>query len=317
MAKVPYLSGFGNVLESEALEGALPIGTVTRLPCFCHLTVKFVSVLGQNSPQITPFNLYPEQISGSAFTVPRASNQKSWLYRIRPSVIHSPYKQIKHDGFLSTFSTGPAEKCLSIPNQLRWSPFEFPNIKNEVNFIQGLHTIAGAGDTSAKNGLAIYIYSANQSMKNEAFYNSDGDFLIVPQCGCLNIQTEFGTLEVEPHEIVVIQRGIRFKVELNGPSRGYAVEIFNGHFELPELGPIGANGLANPRDFLHPTAHFEDAENVEFTIYTKFQGQLFSVKQQHSPFDVVAWHGNYVPFKYDLRKFNTVNTVSFDHLVWD
>ncbi|KAJ3127749.1 hypothetical protein HK098_005866 [Nowakowskiella sp. JEL0407] len=282
-----YLNGFGNLFSCEALPNALPIG--------------------QNSPQQLAYGLYPEQLSGTAFTVPRASNQK----RIRPSVVHSKFTPAEHPGFIPTFAPN-GSYCKSVPDQLRWSPFSMPSNEKKVNFIQGLQTIAGAGDPSTKNGLAMYVYTANVNMENEAFYNSDGDFLIVPQKGALTIQTEFGFLFVEPLEIVVIQRGIRFKVLLDEPSRGYVVEVFDGHFELPDLGPIGANGLANPRDFLSPTACFEDSEE-EFTIHTKFQGKYFSFTQNHSPFDVVAWYGNYVPYKYDLRKFNTINTVSFDH----
>eukprot|EP00842_Homolaphlyctis_polyrhiza_P001677 jgi/Hompol1/250/HPOL_004117-RA len=292
-----YQSGFGNTFETEALPGALPVG--------------------RNSPQKVAYGLYAEQLSGTAFTVPRHDQQRDWLYRIRPSVCHNPFVRIPSEKLVRNFSVvgdeDPKVECEATPNQLRWSPFEVP-AGTKANFVQGLHTMCGAGSPSSRNGLAIHLYSANTDMVNEAFYNADGDFLIVPQQGTLDIQTELGFLKVSPGEIVVIQRGIRYSVSLpDGPSRGYICEIFDGHFELPGLGPIGANGLANPRDFLYPVAAYEDKEGVEYTIINKYQGYLFATTQTHSPFDVVAWHGNYAPYKYDLSRFNTINTVSFDH----
>ncbi|KAI8816746.1 Homogentisate 1,2-dioxygenase, partial [Fimicolochytrium jonesii] len=287
-----YLQGFGNSHASEALPGALPVG--------------------QNNPQRAPYGLFAEQLSGTAFTAPRAENQRSWLYRIRPSVCHTPFEAASSPTLVRSFTAGSPE-CQSTPNQLRWSPFELPK-HGGVDFVHGLHTVCGAGDPSLRDGLAIHVYLCNADMDSSAFYNSDGEFLIVPQQGRLDIQTEFGRLVVEPNEIAVIPRGIRYAVRFpDGPSRGYILEVFNRHFELPDLGPIGANGLANARDFLYPTAAYEDIENKTYTIINKFQGQLFALQQTHSPFDIVAWHGNYAPYKYDLRKFNTINTVSFDH----
>ncbi|KAI8848981.1 Homogentisate 1,2-dioxygenase [Chytridium lagenaria] len=273
--------------------------------------------LGQNSPQKCPYGLYAEQLSGTAFTVPRGHNLRSWLYRIRPTVSHLPYKALDNmSPLLSTnFTTdGPSAKFVKTPNQLRWSPFPLTDAANKT-FVEGLKTIAGAGDPSSRNGLCIHVYTAAKDMDRQAFYNSDGDFLIVPQQGKLHIQTELGILHVEPLEIAVIPRGIRFAVKLpDGLSRGYILETFDRHWELPDLGPIGANGLANPRDFLYPTAAYEDIDTgAPFTIISKYQSSLFALTQNHSPFDVVAWHGNYAPFKYDLRLFNTINTVSFDH----
>ncbi|KAL1920979.1 uncharacterized protein VTP21DRAFT_11614 [Calcarisporiella thermophila] len=291
--KYKYMDGFGNHFSSEALEGALPIG--------------------QNMPQVCPYGLYSEQLSGTAFTVDRKNNQRTWFYRIRPSVTHRPFEpHTEVRDLVSHFGTG-SPNVHTNPNQLRWSPFDLPGEGDSVDFVQGLHTVAGSGDPAQRSGIAIHIYAANADMKEKAFYNSDGDFLIVPQLGALDITTEFGKMLVRPNEICVIQRGMRFTVALpDGPSRGYICEVYNNHFELPDLGPIGANGLANPRDFQTPVAAFEDVEG-DWTVISKFNGKLFSAKQNHSPYNVVAWHGNYAPYKYDLAKFNTINTVSFDH----
>ncbi|KAF1798758.1 homogentisate 1,2-dioxygenase [Mucor lusitanicus] len=289
-----YQEGFGNHFSSEALKDALP--------------------KGQNTPQKCPYNLYAEQLSGTAFTVPRTHNQRSWLYRIRPSVVHAPFTRNKsiNDLLVSKFG---AEDILITPTQLRWSPFDLPAAGDKVNFVQGLKSLAGAGDPACRSGLGIHIYSANADMGKTAFYNSDGDFLIVPQQGVLDIFTEFGKMKVAPNEIAVIQRGVRYSVSLpDGDSRGYVLEVFGAHFELPDLGPIGANGLANPRDFLTPKAAFEEENNVDWEIVTKFNGQMFSAKQKHTPFDVVAWHGNYAPYKYNLANFCVINSVSFDHI---
>jgi homogentisate 1,2-dioxygenase len=151
-------------------------------------------------------------------------------------------------------------------------------------------------------------------MENRAFVNSDGDFLIVPQQGALDIQTEFGPLYVQPGEICVIQRGQRFKVSVEGPTRGYLLEIWGSNFELPELGPLGSNGMANARDFLHPKAKYNVTQNDPWEIVYKLGGQFFKSTQNHCPFDVIAWHGNYVPYKYDLTKFINVGSISVDHI---
>lgn len=284
-----YNEGFGNHFCSEALPEALP--------------------KGRNSPQKCPYGLYAEQLSGTAFTVGRAENQRSWLYRIRPSAVHRPFVKISNESLVGDFHD--QAKFEITPNQLRWSPFKIP--EKELDFVEGLHTLCGAGDPSMREGLSVSVYLSNKDMVKKALYSSDGDFLIVPQQGTLDIQTELGNLMVSPNEICVIQRGIRFRVSLpDGPSRGYVLEVFGSHFELPDLGPIGANGLANPRDFLSPVAAYEDLDET-WSVVNKYQGQLFKAEQDHSPFDVVAWHGNYVPYKYDLAKFNTMNTVSFDH----
>lgn len=290
MAEYKYLSGFGSHFSSEdgRCPGALPEG--------------------QNSPQKCAYGLYAEQLSGSAFTAPRTENARSWLYRIRPSVVHQPFKPYQVAPFLR--GTNWDEQHPN-PNQMRWNPFDLPT--GQQDFVAGLHTVCGAGDVRSRSGLAVHVYLCNKSMENTAFYNSDGDFLIVPQQGSLDITTELGRMYVKPNEICVIPQGIRFSVAVEGPTRGYILEVYDGHFKLPDLGPIGANGLANPRDFLTPTAWFEDRTVEGFKMVSKFQGALFVATQNHSPFDVVAWHGNYAPYKYDLAKFMVINSVSFDH----
>ncbi|XP_012261379.2 homogentisate 1,2-dioxygenase [Athalia rosae] len=289
--ELKYLTGFGSEFssEDERYPNSLPVG--------------------QNNPQKCPYGLYAEQLSGTAFTAPRLENKRSWLYRIRPSVVHEPFVLINDAAHL----THNWDAIPPNPNQMRWKPFDVPTRQDPgVDFVQGLHTVCGAGDARVRSGIAIHVYLCNASMRNKALYNADGDFLIVPQLGCLQITTEFGKMKVDPNEICVIQQGMRFSVTVLGPSRGYILEVFDNHFQLPNLGPIGANGLANPRDFLTPVAWFEDRE-TPFTIISKYQGKLFAASQGHSPFDVVAWHGNYVPYKYDLDRFMVVNSVSFDH----
>lgn len=198
------------------------------------------------------------------------------------------------------------------PNQMRWMPVPIP--KERTNFLQGLHTVGGSGDpASGGTGFAVHVYVANASMGDRAFVNGDGDFLIVPQQGTLRVTTEMGRMTVEPCEICVVPRGVRFKIDVDGPSRGYVCELFRRHFVLPELGPIGSNGLANPQDFLTPTAWYEDREDVTYRIVQKLGGELFQCTQRFSPFNVVAWRGNYAPCKYDCRKFNCMNSVTYDH----
>ncbi|KAG7312274.1 hypothetical protein JYU34_001746 [Plutella xylostella] len=284
-----YLSGFGSEFASEDQRrpGALPPA--------------------QNSPQRCPYGLYAEQLSGSAFTAPRADNKRTWFYRIRPSVIHKPFQRYNEVKYL----THKWDEEDPDPNQSRWLPFDIPS--SPTDFVSGLHTVCGAGDPRARHGIAVHVFTCNADMVNSAMYNSDGDFLIVPQQGTLKITTEFGLMEVAPNEIAVVQQGMRFAVAVSGPTRGYILEVFDGHFKLPDLGPIGANGLANPRDFLTPVAHYHDEEIPGFKLINKYQGALFVAEQGHSPFDVVAWHGNYVPYKYDLSKFMVINSVSFDH----
>lgn len=280
-----YNTGFGNHFATEAVEGVLPEG--------------------RNSPQQVSHGLYAEQLSGSAFTALRHENLRSWLYRIRPSVLQSAFAVLDRGKIRGPlFDEEPAS-----PNQMRWNPLPVP--EKTTDFLQGLVTFAGAD--SYGRGSAVHMYAANASMTDTFFYNSDGDFLLVPEVGRLRLRTEFGVLEVSPGEIAVLPRGVRYQVVLLDPTaRGYVCENFGAPFQLPYLGPIGANGLANPRDFQYPVAAFEKVEG-DFKLITKFQGNLWQASLSHSPLDVVAWHGNYAPYKYDLSRFNVINTVSFDH----
>ena len=286
MAAPVYQSGFGNEFATEALPGALPVG--------------------RNSPQRCPYGLYAEQLSGTAFTAPRADSRRSWLYRIRPSAMHQPFVRMQAGRFTSDFSAAPAP-----PNQLRWNPLPIPGVPTD--FVQGLVTMAGNGEPQSQSGAGIHLYAANQSMHQRVFYNADGELLVVPQQGRHRFVTELGVIEAEPQEIVVIPRGVRFRLELpDGPVRGYICENFGAAFRLPDLGPIGSNGLANTRDFLTPVAAYEDIDGT-FELVGKFMGQLWSARMDHSPLDVVAWHGNHAPYKYDLRRFNAIGSISYDH----
>ncbi|KAI4707784.1 hypothetical protein J4E89_007412 [Alternaria sp. Ai002NY15] len=290
--KYRYQNGFNSYHETEAVEGALPIGA--------------------NSPQKPPYGLYAEKLSGTAFTAPRHENQQTWLYRILPSCGHSNFEPRESKTFNTNPENKPWEKIHYIPNQLRWDPFD---LDETVDWVHSLHLVAGAGDPTMKSGVGYFIYAAGKDMEaNEAFYSADGDFLIVAQHGVLNIQTELGRLVVRPNEICVIPRGIRYRVTLpEGPVRGYILELYQGHFTLPELGPIGSNCLANARDFQAPVADFDEDTETEWNILAKFAGHLYAAKQRHTPFDVVAWHGLYYPYKYDLGRFNTIGSISFDH----
>ena len=285
MAALKYLSGFGNEHATEALAGALPPG--------------------QNSPQQVAFGLYAEQVSGSAFTAPRADNLRSWQYRLRPSAEHSAYRPLA----VGRLRTAPNRELPTPPDRLRWDPL--PMVDHPTDFVDGLVTIATNGDASLQRGVGVHVYVANRSM-TRCFYNADGELLIVPQEGGLVLKTEFGILDVQPGEIAVIPRGVKFRVEVEGAVRGYLCENYGAPMRLPDLGPIGANGLANPRDFLAPVAWFEDVAKPT-DIVAKFGSRLWSVSVPGSPLNVVAWHGNYFPYKYDLALFNAINSVSFDH----
>jgi len=281
-----YESGFGNHVATEALPGALP--------------------QGGNSPQRPAYGLYAEQFSGTAFTAPRHANRRSWLYRIRPAAVHGGFVPRDAGRLTSRF-----DEVATPPTQLRWRPLPIP--AEPTDFVAGLTTLGGNGSPDVHSGCAIHWYVANRSMRERFFYDADGELLIVPQLGGLRLLTELGCLEVQPLEIAVIPRGLRFRVELTERrARGYVCENFGAPFRLPDLGPIGANGLANPRDFQTPHAWYEDREG-DFELVAKFAGKLWSARIDHSPLDVVAWHGNNAPYRYDLRRFNTIGSVSYDH----
>ena len=278
-----YQTGFGNQFSSEAVPGALPAG--------------------QNSPQRHPLGLYAEQFSGTAFTVPRAEARRTWLYRIKPSAAHSQFERLERQ--ITGLEQGPVT-----PNRLRWNAFDIP--AEPTDFIDGLIALASTSAADQAEGVSIYVYTANQSMQR-AFFNADGEWLLVPQQGRLRLVTELGLLDIEPQQIAVIPRGLKFSVQLlDGTARGYLCENHGCALRLPDLGPIGSNGLANPRDFQAPVASFENSEQPTVLVQ-KFLGELWAAQLEHSPFDVVAWHGNNVPYKYDLRLFNTIGTVSYDH----
>lgn len=284
-----YMPGFGNDFETEALPGALP-----------H---------GQNSPQRCAYGLYAEQLSGSPFTAPRGINERSWLYRIRPSVKHTG-RFTKTD--LPFWKTAPCfdEHDLAI-GQLRWGPPPMPN--EATTFVSGIRTMTTGGDVNTQTGMAAAVFLVNRSMEDEYFFNADGEMLVVPQSGGLRFWTELGRIEVTPGEICIIPRGMKFRAELlDGPTRGYLCENYGAKFTLPDRGPIGANCLANPRDFKTPVAAFEDKETPS-GLTVKWCGKFYVTEIGHSPLDVVAWHGNYAPYKYDLRTFSPVGAILFDH----
>jgi homogentisate 1,2-dioxygenase len=287
MPTLTYLPGFGNEHVSEAVAGALPAG--------------------RNSPQKAPLGLYAEQISGTAFTQPRAVNRRTWVYRILPSAVHPPFRRIDN-GLLRSAPFGEVEPN---PNRMRWDPLAIP--PPGTDFVAGLCTVGGNGDTLSHTGIGIHWYAASASMVDRYFVNADGELLIVPESGSLLLRTELGRLHVVPGEFAVVPRGIRFAVDLPGQTaRGYICENYGALFTLPERGPIGANGLANERDFLAPVAAFEE-DRRPVQVVQKFGGTLWAADYDHSPLDVVGWHGDYTPYKYDLANFMVIGTISFDH----
>ncbi len=290
MGTVPwYMPGFGNDFETECLPGALP--------------------QGRNSPQRVNYGLYAEQLSGSPFTAPRGKNERSWLYRIRPSVRHvGRFRKVD----IPLWKTAPhvVEDVISL-GQYRWDPVEFPG--EPVNFLTGMRTVTTAGDVHIQVGMASHVFLANESMDDDYMYSADSELLVVPQDGRLEIFTEFGIIELEPLEVCILPRGMVFKVGLlDDTARGFVCENYGARFTLPGRGPIGANCLANPRDFKTPVAAFEDKESP-CRIWIKWCGAFHASEIDHSPLDVVAWHGNYAPFKYDLRTYSPVGAISFDH----
>ena len=282
-----YLSGFGNQFATEALEGALPVG--------------------RNSPQQAPHGLYAELISGSAFTVARAENRRTWVYRILPSAMHAAFEPVPH----ASWESAPFTAVKTPANRFRWDPW--PEPAAGTDFIDGIATIGGNSDVDEQSGIVAHVYRANRCMTERYFLNADGEMLIVPQQGRLKICTEMGVMEVAPGEIALLPRGIHFRVELpDGTASGYICENYGSAFRLPELGPIGSNGLANPRDFLVPVAAFEQGSHP-VSVVRKFLGEFWQARQSHSPLNVVAWHGNLAPCKYDLANFMVIGSISFDH----
>ena len=284
-----YMTGFGNDFETEALPNALP--------------------QGMNSPQRCAYGLYAEQLSGSPFTAPRGTNERSWLYRIRPSVKHSGRYA---DFALPHWLSAPSAPAGMPIGQLRWNPLPLPS--SGTTFIEGVRTMTTAGDAAGQSGMAAHAYAFSADMEDQFFINADGELLIVPELGSILVATEMGVMEVEPSEICVIPRGMVFKVSLRGSevARGYMCENYGAKFTMPERGPIGANCLANARDFKTPVAAFEDRDEP-CQIIVKWCGRFYQTRIGHSPLDVVAWHGNYVPYKYDLRTFSPVGAILFDH----
>jgi len=284
-----YMPGFGNDFETEALPGALP--------------------QGQNSPQRCAYGLYAEQLSGSPFTAPRGTNERSWLYRIRPSVRHGVrFRDAERPLWKSAPNVGDHELPLG---QLRWNPTPLPD--EPTDFIRGVRTMTTAGDVFGQAGMAAHVYVANRSMADDHFFNADGEMLIVPQDGGITVFTEMGAIGLEPGELAVVPRGMVFKVELAGATaRGYICENYGAKFTLPDRGPIGANCLANPRDFKTPVARFEESDRP-CRLTAKWCGRFYEAELGHSPLDVVAWHGNYAPCKYDLATFAPVGAILFDH----
>jgi len=284
-----YSSGFGNEFATEAVEGSLPAG--------------------RNSPRQAPFGLYAEQLSGTAFTQPRGVNRRSWVYRILPSAKHPAFRRIGN----RNLKPAPFDELEPDPNRLRWDPLPLPVESEPRDFIDGLFTVAGNGDIKTRAGIAIHLYAANRSMRDRYFVDSDGELLVVPELGAVILHTELGPMRVSPGEVAVVPRGIRFRVELTDAfARGYVCENFGANFTLPERGPIGANGLANERDFLIPRAAFEERHHT-VQVVNKFGGNLWAADYDHSPLDVVAWHGNYAPYKYDTANYMVIGTISYDH----
>ena len=281
-----YMTGFGGHFESEAVGGALP--------------------KGRNSPQRPAYGLYAEQVSGSPFTAPRHENRRSWLYRMRPTADHRPYT--RYDG-AKLFAPGPVKEPVA-PNRLRWDPPA--DLPAGADFLDGLVTMLVNRSPEDLEGVAVHLYRASKSMERRVFVDADGELLILPQSGTIQVVTELGRMELAPGWVALIPRGIKFRVEVDGEARGYVAENHGAPFRLPDLGPIGSNGLANPRDFETPVAWFEDSDETT-EVVQKSLGSLWTTTLDHSPLDVVAWHGNYVPCRYELARFNTIGTVSFDH----
>ncbi|RFU27847.1 hypothetical protein B7463_g8489, partial [Scytalidium lignicola] len=291
-----YLAGWGNRHQSEVIPGALPIA--------------------QNNPQDRGFGLYTEGITYSYFAAPRAHNTFIYMYRARPSAVHNGYKPIQTKSHIENCFLSLNKEVEPLPQQAEWSPFPLPTEDEKIDFTDGHHTLAGSGDPNLREGIALYVYMINQSMPNKAYCNTDGDYLFTPQLGNLDVTTEMGKIFLQPGEIMVIPRGVRFAINLapgTTVARGHICEIWGAKWELPDLGPLGGHGLANARDFLYPVAAIDDDLHQDYEILVKTNGKLSKIEQNHSPFDVVAWHGNCVPYKYDLTKFASQNATTVDH----
>jgi len=284
--ELQYMSGFGGHFESEAVDGALP--------------------KGRNSPQRPAFGLYSEQLSGSSFTAPRHENRRSWLYRMRPTADHRPF--VRYEG-AKLFAPGTVKEPLA-PNRLRWNPQD--DLPADADFVDGMVTMLANRAPEDLEGVAVHLYRASKSMVRRVFVDADGELLIIPQSGDLRVVTELGTMLVSPGSVGLVPRGVKFRVEVEGEARGYVAENHGLPLRLPDLGPIGANGLANARDFETPVAAYEDRDETTEVIQ-KSMGSLWTTTLDHSPLDVVAWHGNYAPWRYDLSRFNTIGTISYDH----
>ncbi|RLL62948.1 homogentisate 1,2-dioxygenase [Paenirhodobacter hankyongi] len=286
-----YMPGFGNDFETEALPGALP--------------------QGQNSPQKCNYGLYAEQLSGTAFTAPRGQNERTWCYRIRPSVKHTGrFAEIDVPYWKTAPNVVPKVTSLG---QYRWDPVPMPAAGEALTWITGMRTITTAGDVNTQVGMASHIYLVTRSMQDEYFFSADSELLVVPQEGRLRFCTELGVIDLEPKEIAILPRGLVYRVEvLEGPARGFVCENYGQKFDLPGRGPIGANCLANPRDFKCPVAAYEDRE-ARSRVVIKWCGTFHETWIDHSPLDVVAWHGNYCAYKYDLRTYSPVGAILFDH----
>jgi len=284
-----YMPGFGNDFETEALPGALP--------------------QGMNSPQKVNYGLYGEQLSGTAFTAPGHQNERTWCYRIRPSVKHTHrFEKIDLPYWESAPNIAPGVISLG---QYRWDPL--PQGSAPLTWLTGMRSMTTAGDVNTQVGMATHIYLATESMVDDYFYSADSEILVIPQEGRLRFCTELGIIELEPKEIAIIPRGLVYRVEvLEGPARGFVCENYGQKFALPGRGPIGANCMANRRDFKTPVAAFEDRETPS-TVTVKWCGQFHKTRIGHSPLDVVAWHGNYAPVKYDLRHYCPIGSILFDH----
>ncbi len=288
-----YMPGFGNDFETEAVPGALPIG--------------------QNSPQRCPYGLYAEQLSGTPFTAPRASNRRSWLYRKLPSVRHLG-AAIRLD--LPHFRSAPTLGECGLPlGPMRWDPAPIPT-DERLTFLSGMRTITTGGDVMTQTGFAVHVYAVTESMTDDYFYNADGEMLIVPEIGGLRFFTEMGIVDIAPGEIAVLPRGVKFKVALAAgvnAARGYVCENYGAQLTCPERGPIGANCMANRRDFLTPVAAFEAKSDTPCRLILKWCGRFQASEIGQSPLDVVAWHGNYAPYKYDLKQYSPVGPILNDH----